>query len=86
MAFFSLTVLRRIFFKRDSISFDYEKSGQHKTSDLDPVYTCLDECLNGQKLARIRLSFMRDPWNPASSLTANNVTEFARFRVSGLQR
>ena len=86
MAFFSLTVLRRLFFNRDSISFDYEKSGQHKTSDLDPVYTGLDKCLNGQKLARIHLSFMREPWNRASSWTANNGTEFARFRVSGLQK
>ena len=66
VAFFSLTVLRRIFFNRDSISFDYEKSGQHKTSDLDPVYTGLDKRLQGQKFAQIRLSFMRDPWNRAS--------------------
>ena len=35
-------------------------------------YTSLGKCLNGQKLARIRLSFTRNPRNSENCLTANS--------------
>ena len=46
---------------------------------LDPVFTGLDKFLKGQKLARIHLSFTREPRNRASFWTANSTASCKRI-------
>ena len=61
---------------------------QRPNQALDPVYTGWDKFLNGQKLARIRLSFTRDTRNRANierQTVLSSVTEFAGFGVNWLQ-